>query len=184
MNYDSFAWVPLTVGLTALGMILAYFAWRRSGPRPAIRIAAWSLLPVAAYLTGAIEMLWKIGAAVGKFGTAFVFSPTKWAGIALAGLAFVLIVATGNRARRRAAKEQRRAARAEQKNAAGPAGTAPGLTAPRPGTSVLPTARTPMPATAKAPAKASAKGAGRAATPPGDDDDLKDIEDILRQRGL
>jgi hypothetical protein len=176
MNYDSFAWVPLTVGLTALGLMLSYVAWRRNGMRPALRIAAWSLLPVAAYLTGAIEMLWKIGAAIGKFGTAFVFSPTKWAGIALAGLAFVLIVATSNRGRRRAAKEQRRAERAEHRSAAGSAATAPEVAAPRAGTSVLPTAKTP--------ARAPAKGAGRAASPAGDDDDLKDIEDILRQRGL
>jgi heme exporter protein D len=184
MNYDSFAWLPLAAGLTALGVVLSYIAWRRSGARPALRIAAWSLLPIAAYLTGAIEMLWKIGAAIGKFGTAFVFSPTKWAGIAVAGLALVLLVATGNKARRRAAREQRKAARAERRSAAGPAAAAPGVTAASTGTAVLPAARTPAPAPAKTPSKAPAKGSGRAASSPGDDDDLKDIEEILRQRGI
>jgi hypothetical protein len=181
MSYDSIPWLALAAALTALGMVLSYIAWQRRGVRPAVRIAAWSLLPIAAYLTGAIEMLWKIGVAIGDFATAFVFSPAKWAGIALAGLAFVLIVATGNRARRRAAREERKAARADRKNAAGAAASAPGVTAAgAPATSVLPATRTPEPVKSKTPAK----GAGRASAPSTDDDDLKDIEEILRQRGI
>ena len=52
----------------------------------------WSLLPLAAYLTGSTEMFWKMGVAVGDFAKGFVFSPKVWAGIALAGLAVVLFV--------------------------------------------------------------------------------------------
>ena len=58
-----------------------------------------SLLPIAAYLTGAIEMLWKIGVAIGQFGTGFVFSPTKWVGIGVTGLAIALFLAAGGRQR-------------------------------------------------------------------------------------
>ncbi len=56
----------------------------------------WSLLPIAAYLAGAIEMLWKVGAAIGQFGTGFVFSPMKWAGIGVTGLAIALFLVAGH----------------------------------------------------------------------------------------
>ena len=102
MSYSSFAWVPLTVGLTILGLILSYITYQRRGLRPAMMVVAFSLLPVAAYMTGAIEMLWKVGVAIGQFGTGFVFSPVKWAGIGLTGLAVALFLAAGGRQRRRA----------------------------------------------------------------------------------
>ncbi len=184
MSYSSIAfWLPLTVGLTALGLVLSYLAWRRRGVRAGIRGMAWSLLPVVAYMTGAIEMFWKIGAAIGKFGTSWVFSPVKWAGIALAGLTVVLFVASGSKARRRAARDRRRAVREDRKNAAKPGAPAPGLTgAGASGTAAtlaVPTARTPAPAPSKTSAKTPAKSKGAAA-----DDDMKDIEEILRKRGI
>jgi hypothetical protein len=183
MSYSSIAWLPLAAGLTILGLVLSYLAYRRRGVRPALMGTAWSLLPIAAYLTGAIEMLWKIGAAIGQFGTGFVFSPAKWAGIGVTGLAFALFLAAGGRMRRRASRESRRAARGEDK-AAADASTAPaGLAAPD-RTRALATrssARTPAPAD-RAAAAAPAKGSRRTAPPV--DDDMKDIEDILRKRGL
>ena len=45
MGYNSIAWLPLTAGLTAIGMILSYYAYRRRGLRSALRWAAVSLLP-------------------------------------------------------------------------------------------------------------------------------------------
>ncbi len=101
MNYDSFIWLPLAAGLTLLGLVLSYLTYRRRGLRPALLGVAFSLLPVAAYLTGAIEMLWKVGAAIGQFATGFVFSPEKWAGIGVTGLAIALFLAAGGRPRRR-----------------------------------------------------------------------------------
>src|SRR3984957_10460105 len=118
MSYDSIAWLPLAAGLTILGLVLSYFAYRRRGLRPALLGVAWSQLPIAAYLTGAIEMLWKVGSAIGQFGTGFVFSPMKWAGIGITGLAIALFLAAGGRQRRRAAREARRAARADRKGEA------------------------------------------------------------------
>jgi hypothetical protein len=181
MSYSSIAWLPLAAGLTILGLVLSYLIYRRRGIRPALMGVAFSLLPIAAYLTGAIEMLWKIGAAIGQFGTDFVFSPAKWVGIGVTGLAFALFLAAGGRTRRRASRESRRAARGGGK-AAADAGAAPaGLSAPD-RTRALATqssARTPVPAErAAAPAKASRRGA------PPVDDDMKDIEDILRKRGI
>src|SRR5580692_9629973 len=114
MSYSSIAWLPLAAGLTVLGLILSYAVLRRSGTRPALRVAAVSLLPIAAYLTGAIEMFWKIGVAIGQFGTGFAFSTTKWVGIGVTGLAIALFLAAGGRQARKAAKEKRRAARGGQ----------------------------------------------------------------------
>src|SRR3984893_11698242 len=111
------AWFPLAAGLTVLALILSYAVWRRSGTRPALRVVAVSLLPIAAYLTGAIEMFWKIGVAIGQFGTGFAFSTTKWVGIGVTGLAIALFLAAGGRARRKASRETRKAARAKQEDA-------------------------------------------------------------------
>lgn len=183
MSYGDIAWLPLTLGLTALGLVLSYFAYRRRGLRPAMMGVAWSLLPIAAYLTGATEMLWKVGAAIGQFGSGFVFSPMKWAGIGVTGLAIALFFAAGGRVRRRASRDARRAARGDRKGEAGgssaPAALGKAKTAP--GTQVLPTERQRVPAE-RATAATSAKGSRKSA--PADDDDLKDIEDILRKRGI
>jgi hypothetical protein len=184
MSYGDITWLPLTLGLTIVGLLLSYLTYRRRGVRPAMMVTAWSLLPIAAYLTGATEMLWKIGAAIGKFGTDFVFSPEKWAGIGVTGLAVALFLAAGGRTRRKAAREARRAARADRGKAEAEGSSAPsalGKARTVPGTQILPTERQRVPAD-RAPAPASAKGSRKAAAP--DDDDMKDIEDILRKRGI
>ena len=105
-TYDNIAWLPLCAGLTGLGLVLSYLARRRRGPGTGLRWAAWSLLPIAAYLTGSIEMFWKMGVAVGDFAKGFVFSPKVWAGIALAGLAVVLFVVSGPMRRRAVGRDQ------------------------------------------------------------------------------
>ena len=40
-------------------------------------------------------MLWKIGVAIGDFASSFVFSPEKWAGVAVTVLAIVAFVVSG-----------------------------------------------------------------------------------------
>src|SRR5277367_2490177 len=104
-NYDKIAWLPLCGGLTGLGLVLSYLVMRRRGLGAGLRWAAWSLLPLAAYLTGSIQMFWKMGIAIGDFAKGFVFSPEVWSGIALAGLAAVLFVVSG-RLRRRGKRGQ------------------------------------------------------------------------------
>ena len=188
MNYDSFIWLPLAAGLTLLGLVLSYITYKRRGLRPALLGVAFSLLPIAAYLTGAIEMLWKVGVAIGQFATGFVFSPEKWAGIGLTGLAIALFLAAGGRQRRKAAREARRSARAEraqERTAAGGQAGRAGLAAPDP-TRALATRETragkdPVPAD-RASAPRPVKPARQAAPPV--DEDMKDIEDILRKRGI
>jgi hypothetical protein len=181
MSYSDIAWLPLAAGLTILGLVLSYLTYRRRGLRPAMMGTAWSLLPIAAYLTGAIEMLWKIGAAIGKFGTGFVFSPSKWAGIGITGLAIALFLAAGGRERRRAAREARRSARAERADEPDAASARPekaGLAAPDRTRALAHREpdKTPVPA------ERAGRAPRRAA--PADDDDMADIEAILRKRGL
>ena len=186
MSYSDIPWLALALALTSLGLVLSYLTYRRRGLRPAVMGTAWSLLPIAAYLTGALEMLWKIGVAIGQFGSGFVFSPEKWAGIGVTGLAVALFLAAGGRARRKAAREARRAARADRAGRKDEAERAPGRSAlgkakTAPGTQVLPAERERVPAE-RPTAATSAKGSRKSAV--ADDDDMKDIEDILRKRGL
>ena len=173
MGYNSIAWLPLAAGLTAIGLIASYFAYRRRGLRPALFWAALALLPIAAYLTGSIEMFWKIGSAIGKFAEGFAFSAERWAGIAVAGVAAALFFAAGGRQRRKAARQARKAAGAGQPADAAGAATEPAGLESGAATKALTTTRAEP---AKKPARA---GKGAAV-----DDDMKDIEDILRKRGI
>ncbi|MBV9096259.1 MAG: cellulose synthase [Streptosporangiaceae bacterium] len=174
-TYDKIAWLPLCGGLTALGLVLSFLAMRRRGVAAGLRGAAWSLLPLAAYLTGAIEMFWKMGIAIGDFAAGFVFSVRVWSGLVVTGAAALLFVVSGSLRRRR------RARGAEGKRAAGPAGTQPA-----PGRRLAARPDSPAAATApaaNAPAKAPAKARrGRGAID--DDDDLGDVADILRRHGI
>ena len=63
-TYSQIAWLPLTAGLTLIGLIVSFFVWRRRGAAAGLRGVAWSLLPLAAYLIGAIELLWRFGTAI------------------------------------------------------------------------------------------------------------------------
>ena len=64
MTYSQFEWLPLCGGLTLLGLIISWVVWRRRGAAAGLRWAAVSLLPLAAYLTHAVKMLWQIGSAM------------------------------------------------------------------------------------------------------------------------
>jgi hypothetical protein len=176
-TYDKIAWLPLCGGLTGLGLVLSYLVMRRRGLGSGLRVAAWSLLPIAAYLTGSIEMFWKMGVAVGDFAKGFIFSPRVWSGIVLAGLAVVLFVVSGPIRRRRVARD-RDAEAAE----AGPAGSAGNVSGARSGGQLAP--RTAGLPAATVPAKAPAKASRKAKNTSDDDDDLGDVADILRRHGI
>ena len=149
-------WLPLCAGLTLLGLILSFLAFRRRGAASGMRAAAWALLPAAAYLTGALQTLWTIGATIVGFVTGMVFNPFVWAGVAVAGLSVVLFVASGvMRGRKLASFRKKTPAEAPAvKPSANKA-------APKP----------QQPAVApKQPAKA--------------EDDFSDIEALLKKRGI
>jgi hypothetical protein len=94
-TYSQIAWLPLCGGLTGLGLVASWFVFRRRGFAAGLRGVAWSLLPLAAYLTGAIEMIWKMGVAIGDFASSFVFSPKVWAGLAVTAFAAFAFILSG-----------------------------------------------------------------------------------------
>ncbi|SDR25277.1 cellulose synthase [Thermostaphylospora chromogena] len=167
MTYDQIAWLPLCAGLTGVGLVVSFLLLRRRGAASGLRMAAWSLLPLAAYLTGALPTLWRIGTAVVGFVTGLVFSPAVWAGVALAGLSVVLFLVSGvlrGRARDRAAapaERGRQGVAASQAKGVTAGGSAAGASADE--------ATRPMARPAKKPAA---------------DDDFSDIEEILKRRGI
>jgi hypothetical protein len=173
-TYDKIAWLPLCGGLTGLGLVLSYLMMRRRGVGSGLRWAAWSLLPLAAYLTGSIEMFWKMGVAIGDFATGFVFSTRVWSGIAVAGVAFVLFVVSGG-ARRRRVKRGDGGAKAT--GAASPAAAVSPTTALATATAAAtqPVAQRGKPAKAAKPAKNAAAADGGVDS---------DVEDILRRHGI
>jgi hypothetical protein len=128
-------------------------------------------------LTGAIEMFWKMGVAIGDFATGFVFSPKVWSGIVVAGVSALLFVVSGPLRRRRVK-------RGKEKQAAEPAaGRAGTLSAASTGSPLTTRTQNPDPRTAAAPAKAPVKARkGKGADD--DDDDLGDVADILRRHGI
>ncbi len=177
-TYNSIAWLPLCAGLTGLGLVASWFAWRRRGLGSGLRGAAWSLLPLAAYLTGSIEMFWKIGTAIGNFAAHLVLSPKVWSGVGVAALAGVLFFVSAPLKRRR--KQARKAAAAGEPGAATESGT------PRPAVpeqagangSANGARRQELEPSRSRPAK-SAKSKGKPA-----DDDMREVEEILRRRGI
>jgi hypothetical protein len=166
-TYDQIVSLPLCAALTGLGLLLSYLVMRRRGLGSGLRGAAWSLLPLAAYLTGSVKMFWKIGVAIGDFAKGFVFSPEVWSGIAVAGVAALLFVVSGPMRRRRVKR-----GRDPQAVGAKPAASGGRELAPR-------TAPVATAAPDRTPVKAR-----KGKTAAGDDDDLGDVEDILRRHGI
>jgi hypothetical protein len=162
-TYNSISWLPLAGGLTILGLILSWVAWRRRGFAAGLRGVAWSLLPLAAYLTGAIKMLWQMGAAIGDFASSFVFSPRVWVGVIVFGVAVVLYVVSGGLRR---VRRNRSGSGGEEQQSGRPA---------QPGQPSQPT---------KALKPASKPGKPAKKTSSGDDDGLGDAAEVLRRMGI
>jgi hypothetical protein len=163
-TWNAIAWFPICVGLTAAGLILSWFRWRRKGPRRGTRLTEWSMSPLALYTTGAIVLIGRIGSAVVNFSTAFVFSPKSWAGVILFGAAGLFLLVSGGiplpfSRRRRARKKE--LARAE------------------------PDGRAPTPAAKGGRAALAKPGiAGKGGPAPEADGLDKDVEEILRRHGI
>ena len=92
---DEAAWGALAIALTLVGGVYTWFAYQRRGLTAAVRGGAITLLPVAAWLTGVLELVADIGGAVGDWALDLAFSPSMWIGAGLAGLAAVLFVVSG-----------------------------------------------------------------------------------------
>lgn len=150
MSYDSAAWGALAFALSILLGVVTFFRWRSQGVVAALRWAGWTILPVAAWLTGVLELAFEVGQSVGDWAVDLVFKPSVWLGIVLAGVAAVLLGASALLRNR---------------------GT---------GTALPGDARSGS-VEARKPGKAVRRGRAPAAI---GDDDLGDIEAILRKHGI
>ncbi len=169
-TYNAIAWLPLCAGLTGLGLVASWFAYRRRGLGSGLRGVAWSLLPLAIYLTGSIEMFWKIGTAIGDFAASFVLSPKVWSGVGVAALAAVLFVVSGP------AKRRRRRKTATETDGTRPVAAAQPGAGGEPGQDKATGSRGARKSLEPAPARAAKSGPA--------DDDMREVEEILRRRGI
>ncbi|MGW6279385.1 hypothetical protein [Kribbella sp. NPDC055071] len=157
-TYDASTLLPLCAGLTLLGLIGSWFAWRRRGIAAGTRGVAWSLLPVSLYMTGLLKVLWEVVRSVVSWAAHLIFSPTVWAGVALFGVSVVLYVVSG------VARGRRGDAPKTQKKPTGELTT----TGPAPASAT--------PAKAAKPAKGAAKQQ--------DSSEFDEVEDILKRHGI
>ena len=86
---------PVCLTVSIAGLVLSVIAWRRKGARSGLRGIAWSLLPLAAWLTHSVHMLGRIGSAIVQFASGFVFSPEAWLGVVLVGVSAALFLISG-----------------------------------------------------------------------------------------
>lgn len=142
--------------VSAAGLGIAVVTAYRKRYLSAVRIAAYSLVPIGLVMTGIVGWL-----------SDTAFSPTAWAGFGVLGAAWLLFAGTraverrrgGTRAERRA---ERAAARGARPEAVPPAASAPSLGAGK------------SPATRPAAPPAGTSSA----------DDFSDIEAILKKHGI
>jgi hypothetical protein len=94
------SWGALALALTALGGIYTWWALRHRGFSAAVRAAGITLLPLAAWMTGLLQVFGTVTNAFVHFFTRLVFNPLVWLGVLVFVVAFVLIGAS-NFVRRR-----------------------------------------------------------------------------------
>lgn len=164
---DQTTWGALAFVLTILAGGYTWWAFRHRGAQAGLRGAAVTLLPPAAYLTGTLRMFTRILNAVVDWLTNLVFSPSVWIGSILLFVAVVLFGVAGRLGGRTGGRAGGRAAgRDAARGGSGGASAAPQASTGR------------------------ASGAGAlGASPvrkgkPVIDDDLAEIEALLRKRGI
>ena len=101
-DFNDLTLLPFCAGLTLIGLIASWAAWRRRGVTAGVRGVAWSLLPVSLYLTGLLELVWDVVQSTTELGHAPDLLAVVWAGVALFGVSVVLFVVSGSCARGRA----------------------------------------------------------------------------------
>ena len=88
------SWGALALALTTLGGIYTWWALRHRGFATAVRAAGITLLPLAAWMTGVLQVFGTVTNAFVHFFTRLVFSPVVWLGVLVFLVAFVLIGAS------------------------------------------------------------------------------------------
>jgi hypothetical protein len=85
------SWGALALSLSILGGIYTWWALRSRGVTAAVRGAGLTLLPLAAWMTGLLQVFGDIGNVLVHWLTRLAFSPTVWLGMVIAFVAVVLI---------------------------------------------------------------------------------------------
>ncbi|MEV6281712.1 hypothetical protein [Kribbella sp. NPDC051770] len=163
-DFNDLTLLPFCAGLTLLGLIGSWAAWRRRGAAAGVRGVAWSLLPVSLYLTGLLELVWDVVRSAVSWVSHLIFSPSVWAGAALFGVSVVLYVVSGVAKGRRS-----------------PAAEKPAKTKPTAAGELTSTG--PAPASASAPAKPARAPKGAKASKQ-ESSEFDEIEDILKRHGI
>ncbi|TDB93901.1 hypothetical protein [Actinomadura sp. 7K534] len=118
----------ISLAVTLVGLVVSWGVYRRRGAGTGLRGAALSLVPLAAAMTGVTE-----------FFVDLAFSPTRWAGVAVAGVAVLLYLVSGAMISRRAgasggaASGGRKAAGGGKQKPAGRSGGQQAVEGPAPG---------------------------------------------------
>jgi hypothetical protein len=85
------SWGALALSLSVVGGIYTWWALRHRGMVAAVRGAGLTLLPIAAWLTGLLEVFGDITDSLSNWLAHLVFSPSTWLGMIIGFVAFVLI---------------------------------------------------------------------------------------------
>jgi hypothetical protein len=152
---DTVAWGALTLTLTALGAAWTAYAFRKRGVASGVRGLGITLVPLGLLLTNSLRMVTRVVDAVGSWLGGLAWNPLTWIGLIVLGMSAVCFVVSGVIRDRQLA------------NGTGDARAAGSDDAPSPRRS-LPRSEPTAPAAGAAPV----------------DDDLADIEAILRKRGI
>jgi hypothetical protein len=115
------SWGALALALTALGGIYTWWALRHRGFAAAIRAAGITLLPLAAWMTGLLQVFGTVTNAFLHFFTRLVFSPLVWLGVIVFFVAFVLIGASNFLTRHQDPAPEKPERRGRAPKAVGPA---------------------------------------------------------------
>lgn len=168
-SFDDTTLTALAITLTVVAAAWAFVSWRRNGLASGVRGLAWTLVPMAALLTGTLRLAVGIVDDVAGWAARLVLSPVVWSGLALAGVAVVLYVVAGMMTARgigvrgkAAEKAVRKGERVRGRLGGAPAAKDPGGKAARPAAT---------PSGTKQPAASG-------------DDDMDEIEAILRKHGI
>ncbi|CAN5158472.1 MAG: hypothetical protein ACSLEW_09180 [Nocardioides sp.] len=155
---DNASWGALALALTVAGGTWTYFAFRSGRTGAALQIAGITLLAPAAWLTGLLKVVGRVTDAVSDWAIRFVFSPSAWLGIIVAGVA-AMVFAAGTWLKARQSPATSKVASKAAVSGAGRGSKA------RPGSS-----------------RAGSSGTGSPGSPAGAEFD--DIEELLRKHGI
>ena len=151
----NWAWWPWAGAMTVLLLVLTVVTWRKRGAGTGLKLLGVSFLPMAAIMLGLQRTLQLVVTAVWDFIRQFVGITTAWIGLGMAALGVLLYLLGG-------AINARQLSRAR----AGDPGAVQGGARPAVGASPDAAARTTK----------TKKQDG--------DEDLSDVEEILRRRGI